>query len=279
MKTGDVIGHEFGNWLVVGPCSDHIRVWCKCKCGTIRPVIPYNLVYGKSHSCGCEKKKSKKNEEKSLRNAFSIKDAFMDMAKCGDITGIKYPDCECCKHILLEDMLGVSFGMLTVIGDSETKYHVKCSCACGNVVDIAKYNLLYGKKKSCGCVPDESFRKQPECHSKPNVGDWFAKLTVLEFIPTLTGTAKQDMVRCLCDCGNEVVIRWSNLYQDVTKSCGCLINRSGRKNIFFSNGEQKWVATFWDKEAKRQIRVARNKDRQIVEQKYDSFLLARGLSA
>ena len=33
---------NYGNWY-----------WCQCDCGTIRKVIGYNLLSGKSQSCGC----------------------------------------------------------------------------------------------------------------------------------------------------------------------------------------------------------------------------------
>lgn len=268
VKTGDVIGHEFGNWTVIGPCSDKIRVWCKCKCGTIRPVIPYNLVYGKSHSCGCEKKKTTRKE-----NSVSMKEVFMDMAK----SGAKYADCECCKHIPDSDLLGVTFGNLTVVSSAEQPMYLNCRCSCGRCIQVAKYNLLYGHKTSCGCKAEKLIKSKREKHPVPQKGDKFGRLTVLEYIPKAKKDA-QASCRCMCACGNEVTVRYSNLYNDVTKSCGCLKNISGTKNIWYSSGEQKWIAVYWDKEIKRQKVVAKSEDRSVVEQKYNNYIAERSAS-
>lgn len=268
MKTGDVIGHEFGNWLAIGPCSDGIRIWCQCKCGTIRPVISHNLVTGRSHSCGCEKRK-KKTETKTT---ITMKDVLIDMSK----SNAKYADCECCKHIPDSDMLGITFGDLTVVSSTDRPMYLHCKCSCGKEVDVAKYNLLYGHKVSCGCKPDENPSRRTK-HEKPQKGDKYGRLTVIDFIAATK--EKQAECRCMCSCGKEVVTRFSNLYSGTTQSCGCLKNVSGTKNIWYSSSEQKWIAVFWNKEAKRQIRVASGNNRSVVEQKYNNFLLTRGLSA
>ena len=46
-------------------------------------------------------------------------------------------------------------------------------------------------------------------------------------------STKQGMAQwlCKCDCGNETIIRGANLRRGITKSCGCLLSESSRKNI------------------------------------------------
>lgn len=52
----DLTGKQFGFWTVLkkGEYKNNTQMWvCKCKCGTIKEVSPYHLIYGKSISCGC----------------------------------------------------------------------------------------------------------------------------------------------------------------------------------------------------------------------------------
>lgn len=63
---------------------------------------------------------------------------------------IKYPD---------DEIVGQQFGRLIVTGIAQPKKgmkHFKCQCFCGNKCVANKYLLLYGKKKSCGCLKDKT---------------------------------------------------------------------------------------------------------------------------
>lgn len=56
-------------------------------------------------------------------------------------------------------------------------------------------------------------------------GEKFHKLTITEEVESIKRTAKDvriRMVRCLCECGKEIVTRLSSVRQGMTKSCGCL---------------------------------------------------------
>ena len=64
----------------------------------------------------------------------------------------------------------------------------------------------------------------------------FGFLTVLD---TFKGSSKSWDVRCrcICDCGNEVIVNRGNLRAGRTKSCGCLTNKlksesNKKKNVF-----------------------------------------------
>lgn len=60
------------------------------------------------------------------------------------------------------------------------------------------------------------------------IGIKFGRLTVLE-------EAGKDrygnrLVRCVCDCGNDIICRPSNLNSERTKSCGCARRKPKDKN-------------------------------------------------
>lgn len=61
----------------------------------------------------------------------------------------------------LIDMTGQKFGRLTVVGlsDKHQSGHGGaiwvCKCECGNIVEVPRGPLIYGKTKSCGCYAKE----------------------------------------------------------------------------------------------------------------------------
>lgn len=85
-----------------------------------------------------------------------------------------------------------------------------CKCECGTERSVSKSSLLSGKSKSCGCVYNPP---------KDLTGQRFDKLLVIESIPNYEGTGK-SAYRCLCDCGNETIVKSTSIYK--TKSCGCI---------------------------------------------------------
>lgn len=59
MKKDDIrIGTKFGYWTVIEPpdVSRHDYVRCRCICGKEKVIYVYNLLQGKSLSCGCKRK-------------------------------------------------------------------------------------------------------------------------------------------------------------------------------------------------------------------------------
>lgn len=63
------------------------------------------------------------------------------------------------------------------------------------------------------------------------IGNEYGKLTVIEDLgyTKLDGTKTTSrLLKCLCECGNTVVVTYSNLQSGRTKSCGCLGNYRGR---------------------------------------------------
>lgn len=59
MKKTDIKpGTRFGYWTVIEPpdVSQHDYVRCRCICGKEKMIYVYNLLQGKSLSCGCKRK-------------------------------------------------------------------------------------------------------------------------------------------------------------------------------------------------------------------------------
>jgi len=56
MKTIEITGQKFGMFTVLGRAENRGKntAWkCVCECGNEKDVLTYNLISGKSKSCGC----------------------------------------------------------------------------------------------------------------------------------------------------------------------------------------------------------------------------------
>ncbi len=107
--------------------------------------------------------------------------------------------------------VGQVFGHLTVEdevrGDKGRSFLV-CRCRCGGQKTARIDRVLDGTTASCGCLRRSNLS-----------GQRFGRLVVQEF----SDTSKQDKARwrCLCDCGENVVIVGASLLSGNTTSCGC----------------------------------------------------------
>jgi len=112
-----------------------------------------------------------------------------------------------------KDLTGEVFGMLTVIKSAgKNKWGNKlwnCSCSCGGSTTLITGNLT-GKVsvKSCGCL---NHKKVPLNNI---IGKKFGRLTVIKY-------HKRSHWKCVCDCGNNSIVRGADLKSGNTKSCGC----------------------------------------------------------
>lgn len=121
--------------------------------------------------------------------------------------------------------IGDKFGRLVVSSERYKKegqgyyYFVKCYCECGSgekeyrSVSLTKHK---NPTKSCGCLQKEaSLTLKTEV-----VGKTFSRLTVTE---DLGIEDRRRWVRAKCSCGTtNFKIRFDQLQNDHTKSCGCL---------------------------------------------------------
>lgn len=185
----DLTGMTFGDYTVIRRATkDEINkrgtYWlCRCSCGNERYVEAANLKKGLSKSCG-------------------------------HVNGTDH------------DLTGMTFGELTVIREVNDKrcrgQRVwECKCSCGNVKELAAYDLKAGYIKTCG---DHKIHNNIYCKEKSYgdlTGKRFGHLTVL-------GLANKDKWRyghkswsCICDCENETIKDTHQLISNKYKTCGC----------------------------------------------------------
>ena len=197
----DLTGQRFGRLTVIKEADKYISPqglkfaqWlCKCDCGNDTIVLATNLKKGTTKSCGC----------------YSIEQV---------------------KKRLFKDLTGQKFGRLTAIKpiENHTNSNGKsmmtkwlCRCDCGNECNVQSGNLLSGHTLSCGCYNKEQASKRSLINL---VGQRFGRLTVLERVENEITSSGNSVVmwRCLCDCGEEIIVRSSALLHGYTKSCGCM---------------------------------------------------------
>lgn len=104
-----------------------------------------------------------------------------------------------------KDRTNIKYGKLTA-KEYLGKSMWKCICDCGKEKIVYGGHLESGHTKSCGCIRPPRTKLY---------GQTFERLTVLDW----EGNGKW---RCLCECGNEVLVQTDNLKSGNTKSCGCL---------------------------------------------------------
>lgn len=198
-KFIDLTNQTFGYWTVLKRSdlkkSDGVYWHCRCKCGTEKIVAGGSLRSGKSTSCGC----------------YAAEKA---------------------KQINYQDLSGQKFDKLTVIKDSGERDKGGsviwlCKCDCGNSVTRTTTVLNSNHTHSCGCYEKE---KLAQLNYTNLIGKKFGKLLVVEEMPERTSYG-MVLWKCLCDCGNEKIVRTNSLTSGNTSSCGCINYSIGEHNI------------------------------------------------
>jgi hypothetical protein len=117
----------------------------------------------------------------------------------------------------MENLIGQKFNRLTVIAAAEKKngkVQWFCRCDCGNEIIVNQYKLISGHTKSCGCLKKE---KRIDL-----VGQRFGRLVVTSLNRAETKDGKTRLYwNCICDCGNEHIVRGDILKSGMSQSCGC----------------------------------------------------------
>lgn len=135
----------------------------------------------------------------------------------------------------LIDLTGQKFGEWTVLEKSDRvssskAIYWKCQCSCGNVKEILGTDLRAGKTLKCKQHFAILENRLSKTYQKNNfnertnfnesfIGQTFGRLKILE-----KDVKKNDgtYVKCQCQCGNIISVRWNNLTSKRTKSCGCI---------------------------------------------------------
>lgn len=256
LENGDIIGE----WMVVDSTYRNGKILCRCSCGVEKMVNEQNLSRGITSNCGC------KNLDRHFQtNQFTnIEKYSIDLnqlyGKWKPLKQIKTNSylCECdcnfktqriltgselrkankntgcirCRHRI--DIVGKIFGYLTVLDvdweetKKRDKTYIIVQCKCGTIKSVEQDTLIRGHAFSCGC-------KKHEYRGQDLTGMRFGLLTVKEFVGrsyTKDGTNSIAIWKCICDCGNEKIVKHNNLVFGSTKSCGCSSRSFGEMAIF-----------------------------------------------
>jgi hypothetical protein len=116
------------------------------------------------------------------------------------------------------DLVGMRFGKLTVIRDSEERYALngaiiwECLCDCGRTIFVKSSNLVRGHTTDCGCFWESKIKEL--------IGQEFGRLTIIGLSDKKV--PKRVFVECLCSCGEIITVNYHHLVSGHTQSCGCL---------------------------------------------------------
>lgn len=186
-KIKDITNQRFGKLValeMVG-LNKQGAIWkCACDCGAQCIVNGANLRSGNSTSCGC-------NRVDTLSNRY-------------------------------DNLLNKRFGRLLVTEKMPSnKFHQvqwKCRCDCGKECVVVGNSLKSGLTTSCGCFHSEVVS---QLETIDLVGKSFGRLKVVERVTPIGDLHVK--YKCLCECGNEVIVRSNSLLKTVspTRSCGC----------------------------------------------------------
>lgn len=163
-----------------------------------------------------------------------------------------------------KDITGKRFGRLIVVRKTDQKpkdrYLWECICDCGNTVYLPANGLKSGNNVSCGCKLKERII------NIDFTGQRIGKLLIVK------KSESSDGWICLCDCGNEIIVKSRELKHKNTKSCGCLNNellRERNKKMATHRMSNSRLYGIW---AKMKVRCTK-----IENKDYDNYG-ARGIS-
>lgn len=191
-KAIDLTDMRFGKIVVkryAGKNKNGQSQWeCECDCGKKNISLGTNL-----------KRKTKTIKSCGCQSSINLKKNRCDTTKI--------------------HQTGERFGSLVVVSKSERSSYgsVKwmCVCDCGKIAHVSGNALRMGKTISCGCSRIKKIK----------VGTIFGVLKILKFHDTKNGKSRY---LCRCECGKEVVIRYSCLSQGQF-SCGCRMGNNYKR--------------------------------------------------
>lgn len=132
--------------------------------------------------------------------------------------------CQINRRTNYKDLTNKTFGKLHVDGPAKSRNHRafwKCTCECGNTIEVSSEHLVRHQVISCGC----EHKKLIQHDLKDMV---FGELKVIEKTDKRDGT--NIIWKCRCSCGTICEKPGSPLVKGAVKSCGCLIS-CGEKKI------------------------------------------------
>ena len=175
-------------------------------------MISNNPVYGtKINSLTIMDKEIVHNGKRNITN-------YICECSCGNKVSLRKTDlfrhdgkqvksCGCERRT--HNLVGKTFGFLTVLESVIGYGNWKCQCKCGNTCVRRTNTLLKGDFHSCGC-------QRYNFLFTARVGDVFGRLTVIE------RNHNHWLVKCSCGSNKIQLVGTGSLTSEAIKSCGCL---------------------------------------------------------
>lgn len=184
-KLIDLKGQIFGQLTVIerGPnTADNKAQWyCECSCGN-KVLRTSKALRNGATNCGCQKKTTVQNLVGQKFERLLVisrqgtdnhnKATWNCLCDCGkqvvvrgsDLVSNKIKSCGCIKtELLSENLVGKTFGKLTVIHPTEQRINGsiawQCQCKCGNFILVSTNHLTTGNTQSCGCLSSKGEQK------------------------------------------------------------------------------------------------------------------------
>lgn len=143
-----------------------------------------------------------------------------------------------------EDLTGIEFGMLTVLGLDKEKSEICnsqgrkvktwiCQCECGEIKSVTTSKLNHQGRLTCGSKQCKKKMKENDnrIYIVNNIiGKKYGKLLVKELIE-INNHMSNCVVKCVCDCGNVKKVSINYLKNSDTPSCGCHISEIRKDKI------------------------------------------------
>jgi len=196
-RSASLIGQRFGLLTVIektDQLEDRYYTWlCKCDCGGEITVNTKRLTRGTITNCGCIPKSTAQNgtiPENLAGRQFGDLTALHQVSSkngrtrweckcsCGNLHiatsamlkagHVKNCGCKGKKRIgKMLDLTDQRFGRLVAEYPTKKRSYKgsviwHCRCDCGEEVEVAQDNLVYGNSRSCGCLKREA---QAEVHT------------------------------------------------------------------------------------------------------------------
>jgi len=259
-KFIDLTGKTFGKWRVLSVEKESrgnkkiVYCICKCSCGAVHKIQPYDLVSGKSVQCvrcrGIRQRIDLLGKTLGELTVLSMVDGLGNQVRwncscsCGKycvkttsyLRHSKWPSCGCAAKRKIEDLTGRGFGELIVLSmveerDLRGEIQWNCKCSCGDLCTFSGGELKRGRNIACKICKS---RLPKRTCMKDLTGRTFGELTAL--LPAAERTNSGNVQwACVCSCGARTLVSASSLLSGNTKSCGCIHKYKNRKEALLKN--------------------------------------------
>ena len=179
-----------------------------------------------------------------------------------------------------EKLIGETIGLLfiesishkTQDANSHERIFMNCICSCGRKRTVDSQQLRLGIALTCGHKKSHQDNKDDIYFNL--VGKKFGKLTVVEYkgiqeFKYKSGTNKEKMWLCKCDCGNDKIAKNNPLVCGKLISCGCRLKEI-RKRINVKSKSLPLGTAAWNVYFRKYEYNAKKRNRKF-ELTFDEF--------